>query len=246
MQDRASEYDVALKICGQWTSADAVLQGKTPKEHEAETPSIRNTFDSAFDELVPVGPMAYRHSEQLLFKRITGVPRPFIALCHVLAGELPRDLVRAARALIDVTPATGEKPLGDTAGNLIGREVESLRQASVRQLAENSGPGPLLAALHERQWPGATPRQFTDAALQIASAARDAESETARQLCQDIIVSLSFYATALEVFGAGRDRLVACLKDRDYAMIDDLAAGSLGHATMVSTVTFAPSAPNPT
>ena len=35
MQDRASEYDVALKICGQWTSADAVLQGKTPKEHEA-------------------------------------------------------------------------------------------------------------------------------------------------------------------------------------------------------------------
>ncbi len=34
MQDRASEYDVALKICGQWTSADAVLQGKTPKEHK--------------------------------------------------------------------------------------------------------------------------------------------------------------------------------------------------------------------
>ena len=53
------------------------------------TPSIRSTFDSAFDELVPVGPMTYRHSEQLLFKRVTGVPRPFIALCHVLAGGLP-------------------------------------------------------------------------------------------------------------------------------------------------------------
>jgi hypothetical protein len=197
------------------------------------TPSIRSTFDSAFDELVPVGPMTYRHSEQLLFKRITGVPRPFIALCHVLAGGLPRDLVRAARALIDVTPATGEMTLGETAGDVIGREVESLRQASIRQLAESSGPGPLLAALHDREWPGATPRQFTDAAMQMASAARGAESEATRQLCQDIIVSLSFYATVLDVFGAGRDRLVACLKDREYGMIDDLAAAR--YATRVNS-----------
>ena len=189
------------------------------------TPSIRSTFDSAFDELVPVGPMTYRHSEQLLFKRVTGVPRPFIALCHVLAGGLPRDLVRAARALIDATPATGEKPLPDTAGDLIRRELESLRQASVRQLAENAGPGPLLAALHDRQWPGATPRQFTDAAMQMAGAARDAESDSTRQLCQEFVVSLSFYATALEAFGpAALDRLVTCLKDRNYAIIDDLAA----------------------
>jgi hypothetical protein len=189
------------------------------------TPSIRTTFDSAFDELVPVGPMTYRHSEQLLFKRVTGVPRPFIALCHVLAGGLPRDLVRAARALVDVTPATGERPLPGIAGDLIRRELESIRQAAVRQLAENAGPGPLLAALHDRQWPGATPRQFTDAALQMAGAARDAESDSARQLCQELVVSLSFYATALEVFGpAALDRLVVCLKDRNYAIIDDLAA----------------------
>jgi hypothetical protein len=189
------------------------------------TPSIRSTFDSAFDELVPVGPMTYRHSEQLLFKRVTGVPRPFIALCHVLAGGLPRDLVRAARALIDVKPVTGEKPLPETAGDLIRRELESLRQAAVRQLAENAGPGPLLAALHDRQWPGTTPRQFTDAALQMAGGARDAESDSTRQLCQDVVVSLSFYATALEAFdSAALDRIVTCLKDRDYAIIDDLAA----------------------
>jgi hypothetical protein len=189
------------------------------------TPSIRSAFDSAFDELVPVGPMGYRHSEQLLFKRVTGVPRPFIALCHVLAGGLPRDLVRAARALIDVTPSTGEKPLPDTAADLIRRELESLRQASVRQLAENAGPGPLLAALHDRQWPGATPRQFAKTAMQVADEARDAESDVTRRLCQELIVSLSFYATALEAFSAAAlGRLVTCLKDRDYAVIDDLTA----------------------
>ena len=132
------------------------------------TPSIRSAFDTAFDELVPVGPMTYRHSEQLLFKRVTDVPRPFIALCHVLAGGLPRDLVRAARALIDVTPATGERTLTDTARDLILRELESLRQASVRQFAIESlparcsrpcrtasGPAPRRASSRRRRcrWP---------------------------------------------------------------------------------------------
>jgi hypothetical protein len=188
------------------------------------TPSIRGTFDSAFDEAVPVGPMTYRHSEQLLFKRVTGVPRTFIALCHVLAGGLPRDLVRAARALMDASPADGERSLADVAGALIGRELESLRRASVRQLAENAGPSSLLAALHHPQWPGGTPHQFKDAALQAAGAARGTESDATRQLCQEIIVSLSFYATTLDVFSTGADRLISCLKNRNYAIIDDLAA----------------------
>ncbi len=188
------------------------------------TPSIRSTFDSAFDELVPVGPMTYRHSEQLLFKRVTDVPLPFIALCHVLAGGLPRDLIRAARALIDASPTDGEKSLEDTAGDLIRRELESLRQVSLRQFAENAAPGSLLAALHDREWPGMTPPQFTDAALQIADAARNTESDSARQLCQELVVSLSFYATALHVFSAEQHRLITCLKDRNYAVIDDLAA----------------------
>jgi hypothetical protein len=189
------------------------------------TPTIKSTFDSAFDELVPVGPMTYRHSEQLLSKRVTGVPRPFIALCHVLAGGLPRDLVRAARALIDVTPGNGEKSLPSTASDLIRRELESLRQTAVRQLAENAAPAALLEALHDHHWPGVTPRQFTDAALQLVGSARDSESDATRQLRQELVVSLSFYATALEVFSpTAIDCLVTSLKDRNYAVIDDLAA----------------------
>lgn len=188
------------------------------------TPSIRDSFDSAFDELVSVSPMAYRESEELLFKRVTGVPRPFTALCHVLAGGLPRDLVRAARALVDVTSASGGKSLEDTAGDLIRRELESLRQVSLRRLAETAGTGPLRAALDDPGWPGTTPRQFAGAAQRAAGAVRDADSDQARQLCQGLVVSLSFYSTALEVFEAAQDRLIACLKSQDYGIIDDLAA----------------------
>jgi hypothetical protein len=189
------------------------------------TPSIRSSFDSAFDEIVPVGPMTYENSEELLFKRVTGVPRPFIALCHVLAGGLPRDLVRTARALIDVAPDIGEETLSGTAHRLIRRELEWLRRASVRQLGENDAPGPLLAALHDSEWPGNTPGEFTDAALQIAGAARNADSDATRQLCEELVVSLSFYATALEAFSlAALEHLVICLKDHKYDAIDDLAA----------------------
>ncbi len=198
------------------------------------TPSLRSAFDSTFDELVAVGPMIYRHSEQLLFKRVTGVPRPFTALCHVLAGGLPRDLVRTARALIDVTSTNDGKSLPDTASDLIRRELESLRQVSVRQLAENVSTGSLLAALYDPNWPGTTLDQFTDAALQMASAAHDAEPGPARQVCQELVVSLSFYQTVLETFGpAALQDLVTCLKDRSYAIIDDLAAAR--YAMRVST-----------
>ena len=142
-----------------------------------------------------------------------------------MTGGLPRDLVRAARALVAVTSDAGEKPLPDTTGDLIRGELALLRQTSVRQFAENAVPGSLLAALYDRQWPGVTPRQFTEAAMQLTGAARDAESDSARQLCQELVVSLSFYATALEVFGpAVLDRLVTSLKDRNYTVIDDLAA----------------------
>jgi hypothetical protein len=149
-------------------------------------------------------------------------------------GAVPgtgRDLVRAARALIDVTPATGDRPLQNTARDLIRRDLESLRQASVRQLAENAGPAPLLAALHDRHRPGTTPRHLADAALQLAAAARVTESDPVRQLCQELVVSLSFYATVQDVFAA-RDHLVTCLKDQNYAIVDDLAAAR--YATRVN------------
>lgn len=196
------------------------------------TPTIRSSFDSAFDELVPVGPMTYQHSEEMLLKRATGVPRPFIALCYVLAGGLPRDLVRTIRALAYVAHASvgmsleHEMSLEQMASKLIRRELDSLRRASARQFAENAGPAPLLEALHDRDWPGSVPGEFIKAAEQVSAAARDV-SDSNRQLCQDLVVSLSFYATAWEVFAAGGsrgDELVACLKSQGRSQIDDLAA----------------------
>lgn len=197
------------------------------------TPTIRSSFDSAFDELIPVGPMGYKASEEMLLKRATGVPRPFIALCYVLAGGLPRELVRTIRSLASVARSSEEMKrdhwmsLELMTDKLIHRELESLRRVSARQLAENAGPAPLLEDLHDQGWPGTKPAGFAKSAKAVAVAARDVESDSNRKLCQDLVVSLSFYATAWEVFAAEGSKtvdLIDCLSSEDLSRVDDLAA----------------------
>ena len=194
------------------------------------TPAIRSAFNTAFDEIVSVEPMAYEHSEQLLFKRIVDVPRPFLALGHVLAGGMPRDLVRAARALVEVTQAPGEKTLSATTRALVKRALESARQESIPKLAKNGAPGALLAELHRRQWPGASTDDFTQAARRLVGAVPD---EAGQQVCLDLVVTLSFYSTVIELFGPAPDHLLGCLKEERYAVVDDLAA--VRHAMRVNS-----------
>lgn len=184
--------------------------------------SIRSAYDSAFDELVAVPPMTYRNSEELLIKRVAGLPRPFVALCHVLAGGLPRDLLRAARGLINAARTGKESTLPGLSGTVVRRELDSLRQASLGRLATCPGAGDLLNSLHDQQWPGTEPRHLLAAAAELSTAGR-AGDDHARQLCRELIVSLSFHATVLTVFGPLHDRLVAELRGNQHGLVDELA-----------------------
>lgn len=48
MQDRADDYDAALKVCGQWTSAEPGPPGKTLEEYEAELDARMAEADARF------------------------------------------------------------------------------------------------------------------------------------------------------------------------------------------------------
>ncbi len=61
---------------------------------------VRDAFDSAFDSIVPVEYLNLQDATRLLAGRVAGLPDPFIALCHVLSGGLPRELLRATRSLV--------------------------------------------------------------------------------------------------------------------------------------------------
>lgn len=67
---------------------------------------FRNDFDSAFDEIVHVDFSGIEEARLLLGSRVVGMPMPFVTLCHVVGGGLPRDMLRVARDLYALSPDT--------------------------------------------------------------------------------------------------------------------------------------------
>ncbi|WP_416407633.1 P-loop NTPase fold protein [Agrobacterium rosae] len=62
---------------------------------------FRDAFDSALDDVVQVDFLNLEQSRALLNRRILRLTDPFLQLCHMLSGGLPRDLIRHARALLE-------------------------------------------------------------------------------------------------------------------------------------------------
>ena len=60
---------------------------------------MKNSASSVFDEMVWVEPLSLARARVLLDHRVIGLQATFIALCYVLSGELPRDLLRIARTM---------------------------------------------------------------------------------------------------------------------------------------------------
>jgi hypothetical protein len=62
---------------------------------------FRDEFDSAFDDIRHIDYLGLDGSRRLLGRRVLNLPEVFLALCHVLSGGLPRDLIRVTRAVLD-------------------------------------------------------------------------------------------------------------------------------------------------
>lgn len=59
---------------------------------------IRDVFDSVFSEVLHLGYLGLDESSSLLKRRAIGIPPPWPALFHALAGGLPREALRVARS----------------------------------------------------------------------------------------------------------------------------------------------------
>lgn len=92
---------------------------------------LRDAFDSAFDEIMYVQPLRFTEARALLAQRVIGLSVPYQALCHVLSGGLPRDLIRVARTVVAAKPDTHDGRLGQVVSDLISIE----RDRRVRALS---------------------------------------------------------------------------------------------------------------
>jgi hypothetical protein len=96
---------------------------------------FRDAFDSAFDEVVRVDYGNLENSRDVLNGRLVGLPVAFVALCHVLAGGLPRDLLRVTRYLLslDVSRSAQLSPLSVP---LVQRELFAKIAPLLRRVVE--------------------------------------------------------------------------------------------------------------
>ncbi|MNU94455.1 hypothetical protein D3C71_844380 [compost metagenome] len=63
---------------------------------------FRDAFDSALDDIIQLDFLTLEQSRTLLNRRILRLPDPFLQVCHMFAGGLPRDLIRQGRTLLDI------------------------------------------------------------------------------------------------------------------------------------------------
>ncbi|GAA3793537.1 hypothetical protein GCM10022226_11080 [Sphaerisporangium flaviroseum] len=111
---------------------------------------FRDAFDSSFDEIIRVGPLAYDESLRLLNRRVVGLTEPFVAFCHCLSGGLSRDLIRAARSVIRTGLALpdGTAALESICAEVIQEELRSKARAIVESAREHPTAMEVLDLLH--------------------------------------------------------------------------------------------------
>jgi len=100
---------------------------------------MRDAFDSAFDEIVHMRPLDLSQSRALLSERVIGLPVQFAALCHVLAGGLPRDVIRAARMVLGLNPQGETTSLAQIVRGVVEQEL-AMRTRAASIALRNFGP----------------------------------------------------------------------------------------------------------
>jgi hypothetical protein len=178
---------------------------------------FRDVFDSTFDEIVRVQPLSLGEAQQLLDKRVVGLPLIYSGLCHVLSGGLPRDLIRTVRHLVEIHEREDHPDtLGELTARLLGEELCTKADAVRFAARTESPPEPLLANFVD--WLGEFRNLGADraelirfcevieelATVQLPSTNLDADGRTRRSNVLRMGLELACYgyfaATVLEVF----------------------------------------------
>jgi hypothetical protein len=197
---------------------------------------FRDVFDSSFDAIMRVPHLTLAESRDVLESRVTGLPVPYQCFCHVLAGGLPRELVRVARELVQA--ASTDKTMSGLCRAVVASELRAKVAASTVAARAAAGrhrdfvlawvqrhdleePGEEAEALRERfaegaTWPGLVP------------AAGDGDADRRLMALALELMSYSYYAaTVLEFFGderALRRFLVSDADPNDLSARNELPA----------------------
>jgi hypothetical protein len=101
-RQRSREAAAPIYVLNRQTKAIELKRATQEQALSSDQPQLprRKTFESAFEQRVRVEYLNLEASIQLLKRRVTGLPVPFVCLIYTATGGLARDLIRAAREML--------------------------------------------------------------------------------------------------------------------------------------------------
>jgi hypothetical protein len=110
----------------------------------------RSLSDNIFDEVISIEPMSFDLCRDLLTRRVLGFTESFVWLSLVLSGGLPRDLIRVARRLVEMTiESEYELRLTAFADQLVREEIYAAASSSRNQSTELLSGGRWVTVLED-------------------------------------------------------------------------------------------------
>jgi hypothetical protein len=177
----------------------------------------RTAFDSAFDEIARVQSLDFESCRRLLRRRIAGIPESVIAFCHVMSGGVPRDIIRAARSVLDAR-IRGHEKVRNIVLDLVIAEIQILKRTCISEIARlEGGLARLPTTVLRPDWPGRTPEHI---ASSIGNYSEDGG------LPFKFHVGLYFYSTVTDVFSTKLTETIGLLRGyqpEGESSIDQLA-----------------------
>jgi len=200
--------------------------------------SARTAFDTAFDTMIRVEPLDLKTARKILERRAIGLPYPFIALCHILSGGVPRELMRVARGVFDIRNDRYNVKLDQVDCSVIARDVVSRELNSVRQgllqlagrLTDANSAG-LIELLDDPLWPSGNLDSDIMRLSMLAAKQKDlmetrSDVTAAADIYDRLVASTFLFLTVLEIFTSQLDNIVS-----DLMTYNSIAGDSTGSAS---------------
>jgi hypothetical protein len=184
----------------------------------------RNVFDTAFDEMLHVDYLDYAGTVAMLGRRVIDLPRGVAALCHAVAGGLPRDVIRTMRAVVEARGDDATVSLAALSEMVCERELRSRIHGLRTELAELDDWRAVVAI---QKW-SASLRTDNVCQLDTVPALGGHGQSSALQLMRMHAASFYHLATVREVLKTADREDLAALEDGG---IDDLARARQAMAT---------------
>ena len=189
---------------------------------------FRDVFDSAFDTIVRLQVPSPYEAWGMLVRRsgeLQGFPMPVVLFCYVWSGGVPRDIIRSARACVNVRNREG-RPVGvaELARQIVRRDVADFVDEAVNGSLETGSVvdiDGILTLQHQL-------RDESSSLKAVLETCRFNEAAYGKSVDTILLERISKYveigAAVLEYFSEGINDLLAAHSDRVLWAAEDLAS----------------------